>query len=51
MTDQRTGWTYYLAKDRNTGETFIQIEDADGNDVHIDGSVPMPGGGPTFPVH
>jgi hypothetical protein len=48
--DPRTGWTYYLQFDRNTGENFIQIEDADGRDVHINGEVPMPGGGPTFPV-
>jgi hypothetical protein len=45
------GWTYYLSLDRNTGEKFVQIEDANGRDVHINGSVPMPGtGGPAFPV-
>ena len=48
--DPRTGWTYYLQFDRNTGENFIQIEDADGRDVHINGEIPMPGGGPTYPV-
>jgi hypothetical protein len=50
VTDKRTGWTYYLAQDRNTGEDFIQIEDANGADVHINGEVPMPGGGPTYQV-
>jgi len=48
--DKRTGWTYYLAQDRNNGQLFVQIEDANGNDIHIDGSVPMPGGGPIYPV-
>jgi hypothetical protein len=50
VTDKRTGWTYYLSADRNDGQTFIQIVDANGNDVHVDGSIPMPGGGPMFPV-
>jgi hypothetical protein len=50
VTDKRSGWTYYLAQDRNTGEKFVQIVDANGADVHIDGEVPMPGGGPIYPV-
>jgi hypothetical protein len=49
---KRGGWTYYLALDRNTGEKFVQIEDANGNDVHVNGQVQYPGeaGGPTYPV-
>jgi hypothetical protein len=50
VTDKRTGWTYYLSQDRNTGKDFIQIVDANGADVHINGSIPMPGGGPIYPV-
>jgi hypothetical protein len=50
VTDKRTGWTYYLAEDRNTGQLFVQIENASGADVHINGEVPMPGGGPAYPV-
>lgn len=47
----QNGWTYYLAQDRNNGQLFIQVEDANGNDVHINGSIPMPGGGGTlYPV-
>ena len=48
--DKRSGWTYYLQEDRNTGEIYIQIEDASGADVHIDGEIPLPGGGPLYPV-
>ncbi len=44
------GWTYYLSQDRNSGELFVQIEDANGADVHINGEVPLPGGGQTYPV-
>jgi hypothetical protein len=50
VTDKRTGWTYYLAQDRNTGQDFIQIVDANGQDVHINGEIPMPGGGQTYQV-
>ena len=42
-TDARTGWTFYLQNDRNGGGPFIQIEDANGNDVHLDGAIQMPG--------
>lgn len=48
--DKRSGWTYYLQEDRNTGEIYIQIEDANGADVHINGEIPLPGGGPLYPV-
>jgi hypothetical protein len=41
--DPRTGWTFYLQNDRNGGGQFIQIEDANGNDVHLDGAIQMPG--------
>lgn len=44
------GWPYFLEQDRDSGDFFIQIEDANGNDVHIDGSIQMPGGGPLLPV-
>jgi hypothetical protein len=44
------GWTYYLSRDRTTGSLFVQIEDADGRDIHINGEVPLPGGGQLYPV-
>jgi hypothetical protein len=47
----QNGWTYYLAQDRNNGQLFVQVEDANGNDVHINGAIPMPGeGGALYPV-
>ena len=46
----RHGWTYYLQEDRATGQQFIQIEDANGNDVHVNGSIQMPGAGPGSPL-
>jgi hypothetical protein len=46
----RHGWTYYLQEDRDTGQQFIQIEDANGNDVHVNGEMQMPGDGPGSPL-
>jgi hypothetical protein len=46
----RNGWTYYLQEDRDTHQQFIQIEDANGADVHVDGDIPMPGAGPGAPL-
>jgi hypothetical protein len=37
------GWTYFPQTDRNTGQPFVLIEDANGNDVHLDGSINVPG--------
>jgi hypothetical protein len=48
--DKRTTkWTYWLMQDGN-GALYINITDADGNRVAINGEVPMPGGGPIYPV-
>ena len=44
------GLTYYLMEDRNTGDRFIQIEDANGNSVGAGGSAPMPGGGQSYGI-
>jgi hypothetical protein len=41
--DPRTGWTFYPQTDRNTGQAYVQIEDANGNDVHINGEIVVPG--------
>ena len=46
----KNGWTYYLQQDRDTGQFFLQIEDANGQDIHINGQVPLPGGGPLYDV-
>jgi hypothetical protein len=46
----RHGWTYFLEEDRDTGQQFIQIEDANGNDVHVNGEMQMPGDGPGAPL-
>ena len=46
----RNGWTYYLQEDRATGQQFIQIEDVNGNDVHVNGAIQMPGAGPGSPL-
>jgi hypothetical protein len=49
--DKRTTkWTYWLMQDGKTGDLYINITDADGNRVAMNGEVPMPGGGPTYPV-
>jgi hypothetical protein len=47
----KNGWTYYLMQDRDTGQMFLQIEDGDGRDIHINGEVRLPGGaGPLYEV-
>ena len=48
---KRNGWTYYLQQDRDTGQLFIQIEDANGNDIHVNGEIQMPDGGPGSPTY
>ena len=51
--DKRTGWTYFLMQNAN-GQQFIQIEDANGADLHFDGSMAWPntgGTGPSYPIH
>jgi hypothetical protein len=44
------GFTYYLMQDRCTGQDFIQIEDANGADVHGVVTATMPGGNISYPV-
>jgi hypothetical protein len=39
------GWTYFPMTDRNTGQPFVLIEDANGNDVHLNASINVPGVG------
>ncbi|HYC25383.1 MAG TPA: hypothetical protein VEC58_05015 [Roseiarcus sp.] len=50
--DKRTGWTYFLMQDAG-GQQYIQIEDANGADLHFDGSMTWPntgGAGPSYPI-
>ncbi len=51
--DKRTGWTFYLMQAPN-GVQYIQIEDANGADLHFGGSMAWPntgGAGPVYPVN
>ncbi len=50
--DARTGWTYYLME--ANGQQYIQVEDANGNDMHFGGSMAWPntgGAGPVYPLN
>lgn len=49
---KRGQWTYWLMQDGATGALYINISDPDENRVtSLNGSeIPMPGGGPTYPV-
>ncbi len=48
VTRSQSGWTYWLMLDPDTGETFIQIDDANGNALHFDGAMAFPGGDGTM---
>jgi hypothetical protein len=51
--DARTGWTFYLMQAAN-GAQYIQVEDANGADLHFGGSMAWPntgGQGPVYPLN
>ncbi|HLW92043.1 MAG TPA: hypothetical protein VKS78_12185 [Roseiarcus sp.] len=50
--DKRTGWTYYLME--ANGVQYIEVEDANGADLHFGGSMAWPntgGAGPVYPLN
>src|SRR5262249_16801359 len=48
---KRGKWTYFLFLDRNTNTQFIQIEDENGRDVHVNGEIVYPGPGSDGQMH